>query len=199
MEKPAYMTQPAIVKKFFQAIQDLGRPPKVNQQYLPTIGFKNSNDRRLIQLLKFLGFTDEASIPTDIWNAYKNRDKSPQVMATRIKSAYNDLFETYPDADKRDKVSIQNYFLSKWGLGTQVAGLMEQTFRQLCGLADFGVPEMTESKEKPTLSTMGDAVATPLGTRPVTINLNIQLQLPATENEAIYDSLFSALKKHLLS
>lgn len=33
---------------------------------------------------------------------------------------------------------------------------------------------------------------------PITININLQLQLPATENSNIYDQLFASLKKHLL-
>ncbi len=34
--------------------------------------------------------------------------------------------------------------------------------------------------------------------KPITVNINLQLQLPATENSNIYDQLFASLKKHLL-
>ena len=34
--------------------------------------------------------------------------------------------------------------------------------------------------------------------KPITININLQLQLPATENSDIYDALFASLKKNLL-
>jgi hypothetical protein len=33
----------------------------------------------------------------------------------------------------------------------------------------------------------------------VTLNINIQLTIPETENEVVYDSFFQAMKKHLLS
>jgi hypothetical protein len=198
MEKALYTPNPASVRRFFQVIQDLGTPPKITQKYLPTIGFKSSNDRYLISILKFLGFIDETGVPTTKWNEYKNKSKATSVMALTVKSAYDELFETYPDAEVRGKETVQNFFASKWGASATVSGLMEQTFRQLCGLADFGAAKVTEPEEKGTI-TKEEPVATRVGAIPVTINVNIQLQLPATKDEAIYDSLFSALKKHLLS
>lgn len=50
---------------------------------------------------------------------------------------------------------------------------------------------------KPLAPPTEKATEIPTGTRGVTININIQLQLPATEDATIYDSLFSALKRHL--
>lgn len=48
----------------------------------------------------------------------------------------------------------------------------------------------------PTIKMVAETVT---GARPIAININIQLQLPATEDAKIYDSLFSALKRHLFS
>jgi hypothetical protein len=199
MDKVPYTPNPATIKKFFEAIQDLGTPPKVNQKYLPTIGFKSSNDRYLIGIIKFLGFIDQMNVPTVKWNEYKNKGKATQLMTSTIKSAYKDLFETYPDAEKRDKSTISNFFASKFGASASTSALMEYTFRQLCGLADFGIAEVVEPEEKVTTIRKKEAIITQVGPVPVTINVNIQLQLPATEDAAIYDSLFTALKKHLLS
>lgn len=58
---------------------------------------------------------------------------------------------------------------------------------------------LREPVTKPPAPTIERVVEIPTGTRGVTININIQLQLPATEDATIYDSLFSALKKHLFS
>jgi len=76
---------------------------------------------------------------------------------------------------------------------------MEQTFKELCGLADFEAVVVTEPAAKPITPTIKEVAEIPTGVRPVTININIQLQLPATEDVTIYDNLFSALKKHLFS
>ena len=199
MDKAPYAHNPAVVKKFFQTIQNLGKPPKVDLPYLPTIGFKVDSDRDLIRILRFLEFIDNDGVPTGRWNDYKNKDKATQVMALSIKSAYDELFNTFPDAEKRDSAAIENYFASRWGVSTQLAGLMEKTFRQLSELAEFEAVAVTEPVTKPSITTTKEAIETPPSVRPVTININIQLQLPATEDAAIYDSLFSALKKHFFS
>jgi hypothetical protein len=195
MGKPSYTPQPARVTKFFATIQDVVTPWKVTGKYLKTIGFKSGNDYYLIGILKSLNFIDQAGVPTETWNAYKNKHKAKEVMASSIKSGYDDLFGTYEDADKRDKEIIENYFSSKWGVSTTVAHLMSETFRRLCDLANL------EAATEPviTLPSAKKLGERPGGVVPLTININIQLQLPATENATIYESLFSALKKHLFS
>ena len=74
-------------------------------------------------------------------------------------------------------------------------------FKILCSFADFeaagatAVPEpITEATPTPQKADSLPAIA-----QGMTINVNIELQLPATEDEAIYDRLFAALRKHLLS
>jgi len=148
-------------------------------------------------VLKFLRFIDDASVPTDTWNEYKNKAKASQVMASVIKSSYDKLFETYPDAEKRDKATIQNFFASTFGVSATLADLMEQTFRQLSGLADFETAEVAEQIEKPSVPPAKEIAKAATSVSPIVININIQLQLPATENVEIYDNLFASMKKHL--
>jgi len=196
VKKSPYTTNPKNVKQFFEKIQGLGIPSKVNLAYLPTIGFKSSNDRYLVGVSKTLGFTDNAGTPTATWKEYKDKNKAMQVMASAIKTTYDELFGTYPDANEIDSATLENYFSAKWGTSTQVAKLMEQTFKELCSLAVFGaVPEPVSES---TASAVQQVSKTTTGARPVTININIELSLPATENASIYDNLFAALKKHLL-
>lgn len=71
-------------------------------------------------------------------------------MADAIGSAYNELFTTYLDAQKRDKKTIQNFFASKWVVSATVASLMEQTFKQLCSLANFQAAQVEKPVTKDT-------------------------------------------------
>lgn len=197
MEKAPYTPSPKNVKEFFKAIQGLGTPPKVNNSYLPTIGFKSSNDRYLVGVSKFLGFIDNANVPTQKWDEYRDKNKAGSVMASAIKTAYDDLFSTYPNAESEDDGKLQNYFAPKFKVADVVAKRMVQTFKNLCEFADFNAVPVVEPTTTPT--TLKEATKIPSGVRPITININIQLSLPATEDATIYDSLFSALKKHLFS
>jgi len=199
MAKAPYTPSPKNVNEFFKAIQTLGTPPKVSNAYLPTIGFKSSNDRYLVGLSKSLGFVDTAGKPTPRWNDFKDKAKAPKVMTDAIKTAYAALYSTYPDAERRDDDTLQNYFASTSGVADSVAKLMVQTFKNLCKFADFEVVAVTEPVITPAVPTVKEVAEIATGARPVTVNINIQLQLPATEDATIYDSLFSALKKHLFS
>jgi hypothetical protein len=200
MKKAPYTPSPKNVKDFFKAIQGLGIPVKVDVAYLMSIGFKSSNDRYLVGLSKSLGFVDTAGKPTPKWSDFKDRARAPKVMADAIKTAYADLYSTYPDAEKRDDDTLRDYFASTSGVADSVAKLMVQTFRNLC---EFTPHEKAEAIREPTSKTAAPApeqvAEVKTGARPITVNINIQLQLPATENATIYESLFSALKKHLFS
>ena len=199
MKKSPYTTKPTNVSKFFEKIQSLGIPSKMSLAYLLTIGFKSSNDRYLVGVSKTLGFIDNAGVPTDTWKEYKDKNKAKQVMASAIKAIYDDLFGTYPDAHNMDSTALENYFSAKWGASAQVAKLMEQTFKELCGLADFEFVAVAEPVTEATAPTMKQAAEIATSTKPITININIELSLPATEDASIYDNLFAALKKHLFS
>jgi hypothetical protein len=76
-----------------------------------------------------------------------------------------------------------------------------RTFKTLCELADF-------SAEPPAVSVGGGKQAGGKGKPEVAldnnnirhgpaININIQLQLQATEDAKVYDNLSAAMKKHL--
>ena len=195
MAKAPYTPSPKNVKEFFKAIQSLGIPPRVDRAYLPTIGFKSSNDRYLIGVVKDLGFIDASGVPTQIWHDFRDKDKAPKVMASAIKTAYADLYATYPNADEKDDKALQNYFTPKMKVAVSVARFMVRTFRHLCEFADIKAAQVVEPVTTP--AALKGAAAPPTGVRPVTININIQLQLPATEDVSIYDKLFEALKKHL--
>ena len=87
--------------------------------------------------------------------------------------------------------------------------LIVQTFKTLSSLADFdeelradvpsGESTLSDKDESraPQAKERGPQRDT-LSASPI-VNINIQLQLPATEDAAVYDKLFAALKKHLFS
>jgi hypothetical protein len=80
-------------------------------------------------------------------------------------------------------------------------GQIVATFKTLCESADFGAPEplptgAEESEGNRTVSRSPRMPAIPESG--VTINLNIQLQLPPTEDSTIYDKIFKSLREHLI-
>ena len=56
MAEYIYMSNPARIRELLEKIQSTGVPPKLTGQTLESLGFKSSNDRPLIKIMKGLGF-----------------------------------------------------------------------------------------------------------------------------------------------
>lgn len=199
-----YSPTPGSITRFLTHMQTLGVPGKVTNQYLVSVGFKSKNDRYLISILKSLGFLDSNGVPTDRWRSYRDKQKAKGVLAAAITEAYSGLFDVYPDAYRRDNEALRNYFSTHSGsLNESTLQLVVRTFKSLCADADFESPAASEEIMLRTVPTKDKEIAP---TKPrhqdqgnLTVNINIQLQLPATDDATIYEKLFEAMNKTILA
>jgi hypothetical protein len=191
------------LKGFLQKIQQVSRPDIVDKEWLASIGFGASNDRRIIPILKFIGFVDQSGKSTETWPAYRDKSRSKKILADGIRQGYAELFETYPDAYRRNDEDVANFFTARANVAAQVVSITVKTFKTLCELAEFGDVPVADSEVSVPSDNTGTGrsairtVAQGLGPS-ITININIQLTLPDKADEAEYDKFFAALKKHLL-
>lgn len=205
-----YHVNPTNVKRFLEHIQSAGIPPKVTFRYITSVGFKSTNDRAILTAMKFIGFVDSSGIPTKLWQAYRNKGQSSTVLGGALKTAYRTLFDTYPDANRKDNEALRNFFSSHTSVAGNTVTLMVRTFKTMAEIGNFDSPdsEPEVENEEPELEVEeqggGGAgvvkrkVVTPTPNG-MTVNINIQLQIPATDKADVYDSFFAAMKKHLLS
>lgn len=205
-----YTQSPGNIKKLFDLIQDVGKPTKVNIPFMTSIGLKSKNDRRLPDLLKFLGFIDSSGVPTPIWMEYRNKSKAPVVLAQAIRAGYSTLFGMYPDAHRRDDEVLRNFFNSNTSVGSSIVSVMVSTFKAVIALADFNadVPEDVEeevaevaaqNEQRKMKSNPNIGIGNGNGSSGLAVTVNIQLQIPATDDAAVYDKFFESLYKHVLS
>jgi hypothetical protein len=203
-----YMSNPSRVKEFIQAIPGMGIPGKVTMQFIESVGYKSSNDRPILTILKTLGFIDSAGVPTETWRNYRNKSQSGAVMAAALRTTYKGLFTTFPDANRKDNEALRNYFSSHTTVGEGALKYMVSTFKSLVELADFGAAPLEPVDQDDGDEDQEGELPAPRRDRTkfmgtggggVTININIQLQIPDTDKAETYDNFFAALKKHLLS
>jgi hypothetical protein len=210
MSEIPYTNLPGKIPKYLLKIQETGVPSKVDSAFLKQCGFSSGNDGYILQVLKFIGFVDEAKAPTELWKAYKSPVNAKAVLASGIRKGYSDLFSLYPDANRKDKDTLYAYFSSKTGKAKNTVEYIVSTFVNLSQLADF-------DKEAPTTLTPNNLPASPLPTTspsipmhptivssgkaiaPTEIHINIQLHLPPATDPTVFDNLFKSMKKHLLS
>lgn len=200
-----YIMGPNILKRFIQEIPSTGVPDRMTTVELESRGYKSHNYRVIIPILKFISFVDASGKPTDSWTNYRNKEKSGAVMAQCVRAAYSDLFKTYANAQDKDSEALRNFFSTRVKGSDNVLNWTVGTFKALCELSDFKATgtdsgsgeeeEEGEVEDKPKKKMTMTVPSAPSG---MTVNLNIQLVLPTTENAEIYEKFFAAMKKHLL-
>lgn len=202
MAEFAYTFNTGSLKKFFPMIQTIGKPNKVDFPWVSGLGFSAQNDRNILNVLRFLGFVDNAGVPTELWNKYRNKTQSRIVMAQAIREAYASLFASYPDAYRKDVEALRAFFDKRTNAGDSVIPAMARTFTALITLANFESENTSPASGLASVGAESILTSVTKQTSPedsIILNVNIQLQLPATEDISIYDKLFASLKKHLLS
>jgi hypothetical protein len=195
----------ASVERFLKHIQTAGKPEKVARTYLKSVGFTSSNDSYLVGLFKTLGFLDGSGAPTKRWVAYKDTTKARAVLAEGIRHAYAGMFATFPDANRKDDEAIRNWIRANHPeLSAEVVSRAVRTFKTLCGFADFDTKlsddeavHLSDDNGVAAADVRLPSSAAPVATSGPVINVNVQLQLPPTDDADVYDKLFEAMKRHL--
>ena len=121
-------------------------------------------------------------------------------MAAALRETYGPLFKTYPNAQQTDNEALRNFFSSHSNVGEGALRYMVNTFKTLAELADFGADPLAEEEEVEAELEPGNKVKRVLKNTTgggMTVNVNIQLTLPASDDATIYEKLFAAMKKNL--
>jgi len=124
MQTFPYMANPAKTKRFLDHIQTAKKPQKVTYKYLESAGFASKNDRPLIGVMRSLGFLDSSNAPTNVWQSYRDPNRSKGVLAEAIRTAYSDFFAMYDDAFSKDDGALRSYFSSKTDVGKSTINLL---------------------------------------------------------------------------
>src|SRR5437867_3165783 len=194
------------VPGILKAMQDAQVPPRFTKEFLATLGFKSSNDRSVIGVLKSLGFLDQSGVPTDRYRGYRNKTEAPYILADAIREAYSDVFMANEHAENLPTERVKNIIATKVDKGDAVLDKMASTFRALVGAAkwDRGATAADKVVEEETPEPSSDPARNGHREEPVRERLplqyayNIQIQLPATKDVSVYNAIFRSIREHLL-
>ena len=216
----AYLTSVKNVEAILNAIQSAKAPPKFTQRFLEDLGFKGSSDRLIINVLKVLGFLSPDGAPTSRYFEFLDQSQSGRVLAEGIEEAYADLFQLNRNAHKMDRAELKGKVktLTQGQASDGVVNMMVNTFQSLVAQADFAAvkppsapaaepTEPTEPARRDGPPERASEPSPPVPARPSAVGpvplgglvYNVELHLPESRDPAVYESLFRALKEHLLS
>lgn len=209
----AYLITTKNAKAFFNALQTARAPERFTTKFLKDLDFASSNDRLFIGVLKGLGFIDEGGTPTKVYFDFLDHSQSRQVLAAALQAAYEDLFALNRAAQNLDLEEVKGKFrsLTQGQKSENVINLMANTFKALCELADWSTASRTKKPggdEAPPPPPPADQGALPPpqmpdanrdrgSPLPLGLHYNIQLILPESRDQAVYDALFASLRRHL--
>jgi hypothetical protein len=124
-------------------------------------------------------------------------------MAHQIRNAYKDLFAANEYANRLTKEELMSKLRTLTGAAADDAVIpsVAGTFQNLCRLADFDSKSPTKSPapnhEPPVIENRGGPSTTPYAGR-LGISYTINLNLPPTTEIEVFNSIFKALKEHIL-
>jgi Family of unknown function (DUF5343) len=210
----SYLITTRNVESFLNSLITAKAPDVFTQKVLENLEFKSTNDRLYIGLLKGLGFLDPNGAPTERYFRFLDQSQSKKVLAEAIQEAYSDLFSVNVKANELTVAEVKNKFrtLTQGKNSEKVLGLMANTFKALVDYAEW-----TPDAQKKTHKKEGDAKKPqdvppqPAEEQPkedeevdmsaklqkAQLHYNIQIHLPESRDQAVYDAIFKSLKKHL--
>jgi hypothetical protein len=204
-----YLTTARNLAGILSAMQTAQAPKSFNRRFLEGLGYKSSSDRLIINVLKALGFLASDNKPTERYFEFLDQTQAGRVLAEALEEAYGDLYEINAKAQDLSKNEVQNKLrtLTRGQFSEGVLGKMAMTFKELSKHADFEIPqevpadtddlEPSLEEETPQAPEPPEPVGSPMSLGGLVYN--IQIQLPESRDQAVYDALFRSLKTHLLA
>ncbi len=208
----SYSVKAGSFQAYFDAIQSAQAPERFTVKFLEGLEFASTNDRTFIGILKELGFLDTNNVPTKRYYEFLDKDVAAGVLADGIKEMFSDLFAIKKDAYKLTQVEVYNKLRTLYagkGRKDNLIKLIASNFIALCKLADFDRTksdaiksdekeklEIDKAKEKEHSEDSG-VVRKSKKVNIDGLQYHINIVLPDTKDQAVYDAIFKSLRDHL--
>ena len=205
----AYTVKSGSIPAYFDAMLQAGAPERFSVKFLDGLEFKSSNDRTLIGILKDLGFLDTDAAPTKRYFEFLDKPQSRKVLAAGIREAFSELFALNKDANKLSAEEVKGKLRTLYAGAKKdsVIALIARTFVALCEYADFSVPQPvpppTETKDEASVASAAPSPEIKVKSAPHksvsldSLQYHINIVLPESRDQAVYDAIFKSLRDHL--
>ena len=199
--KLPYVNQPGSIVRILEKIRDAKTPDRFTRDFLGTkLGFKGGNSQQFIPLAKKLGLLKSDGSPTELYKSYRNPTSSKAAMARALRIGYREIFERNEYAYNLNKEDFKGLVVEITGLDSnnRVVQLICSTYENLKKLADFErTIENPEAEEKETIN-RGKPTKIDDTDLDLRLSYTINLVLPKTDDPAVFNAIFRALRENLL-
>jgi Family of unknown function (DUF5343) len=202
-----YLASPGSIKTALERIRAAATPDRVTADFITTkLQIKGGTGRALIPYLKKIGFVNSDGSPSDIYKRFRNNAQGGAAIAEAIKLGYRELGQVNEYFYELNDNNLLGLIVQVTGVerDNQVAKLTLSTLKTLKGFADFEANSFVQEQIQvaPENTRLPSVTIEPqMSNGKIGLNLSytINLNLPATTDQAVFNAIFRSLKEHLLS
>jgi hypothetical protein len=190
-------------------------PKRFTARFLESLEFTSSTDRLFIGILRDLGFVDQESAPTKRYYEFLDRSQSARVIAQGVREAFSDLFAINKEANTLTTEEVKNKLRTLYQ-GAKTDNLISRIASTFTALSEYGdftgnqprppevIPPTADTPNPPadTLQKEDKNPLPPPGAQQKIVGLDslqyhINIVLPESRDQAVYDAIFKSLRDHL--
>lgn len=201
-----YLSSPGSIKTALDKIRSAATPDLFTKDFLNTkLQIKGGTGSSVLAFLKKIGLVASDGKPTDLYKRFRNPSSGGAAIADAIKIGYRELLEVneyFYELNDKDLLALIVQITGSEA-NSAVAKYTLYTFKQLKAYANFEAASEIDVSEKPETVpiqiTPTANVGAPSGRVGLNLSYTINLNLPATTDQAVFNAIFRSLKEHLLS
>jgi len=203
------LASPGSIKVCLDKIKAAATPDRVTQDFVMTkLQIKGGTGAALIPFLKKIGFVASDGSPTDLYRRFRNHATAGAAAGSAVRTGYKELErvnEYFYELNDKDLLALIVQVTGAEA-GDKVAKLTLSTLKTLKAFATFepgdAIPE-GGTKDGTDPGDSSDRKGTPKAdhgrSRALSLSYTINLNLPATTDQAVFNAIFRSLKEHLIS
>lgn len=204
-----YVASPGSIKTALEKIRTAATPERVTKDFVTTVlQIKGGTGGNIPPFLKRIGFVASDGAPTDLYRRFRNPATGGAAVADAIRLGYKDLLQANEYFYRLSDKDLLALIVQVTGVeaDNRAAALTLSAIKMLKGFANFDVSEpVRETGEQELVRELTPKPATlpihPPSNGQLGLNLSytINLNLPATADQAVFNAIFRSLKEHLLA
>lgn len=200
-----YLASPGSIKTALERIKLAATPERVTGDFVTTkLQIKGGTGAAIPSFLKKIGLVSSDGSPSELYGRFRNNQTSGSAMASAMKIGYRELFDANEYCYELNDKDLISLIMQVTGAAADSSSAKATlyTFKNLKSFANFDQEENTNgiipaekivSHASPYPSDINKS-----GKVGLNLSYTINLNLPATADQAVFNAIFKSLREHLL-
>lgn len=204
-----YVLSPSSLKTALEKIRSAATPPRVTKDFVNSVlQIKGGTGDAIAPFLKRIGFVASDGSPTDLYKRFRNPASGGVSIADGMRIGYKDLLAANEYFHKLNDKELKALIVQVTGLeaDNRVTSAIFGTLKILMSYANFEDSQEIEARAGTTDDSVAsekerraERVGAAAGGVGLNLSYTINLNLPATSDQAVFNAIFRSLKEHILS